>query len=86
MSEISTIWGGCAGFETIAAVLRSGFVHGRGLRRENGRNIFLRREILHPPEGNVPSINKEKPVSQLHFLYHSDNNEQSVAGEQAVLS
>jgi len=30
-----------AGFETIGAVLHGGFVPGRGLRREHGRNIFF---------------------------------------------
>ena len=48
-----------AGFETIGAVLRDGFVPGRGLKRECGRNIFLWRGILHPPRGIVPSINMD---------------------------
>ena len=46
-------------FETLEAVLRGGFVPGRGLRGERSRNLFLRREVLHPPEGNVPSINMD---------------------------
>ena len=48
LSEISTVWG----------VLRSWFVHGRGLRGASGRKGFLQGDILHLHGGNVPSIAK----------------------------